>query len=196
MSFRCAVKKGAEKTEYKHNAMNRRHFLALGVKAAAGLVLCQAVPAWAGKGTRTLSFYHTHTNQTLDIAYARSGIYDPLALERVNYFLRDFRTSEVHSIDPDVLDILWRIQQKIGCNGTYEVISGYRSPATNGALRGRSKGVAKHSLHMEGKAIDIRLTGVDTYRIRDCAIALKSGGVGYYAKSNFVHIDTGRVRTW
>jgi uncharacterized protein YcbK (DUF882 family) len=176
--------------------MNRRHFLALGVKAAAGLVLCRAVPARAGRGTRTLSFYHTHTNKTLDITYARSGIYDPLALERVNYFLRDFRTEEVHPIDPGVLDILWRIQQNLGCNGTYEVVSGYRSPATNGALRGRNKGVAKRSLHMEGKAIDIRLTGADTCRISDCAIALKSGGVGYYAKSNFVHIDTGRVRTW
>lgn len=176
--------------------MNRRHFIALGVKAAAGLVLCPAVPAWAGRGTRTLSFYHTHTNKTLDITYARSRIYDPLALERVNYYLRDFRTEEMHPIDPGVLDILWRIQQKIGCNGTYEVISGYRSPNTNKTLRGRSKGVAKRSLHMEGKAIDIRLTGADTCRVRDCAVALKSGGVGYYAKSNFVHIDTGRVRTW
>ena len=194
--FKYAAKKVAEKTDPNHNTMNRRHFLALGVKAAAGLVLCRAVPAWAGRGTRSLSFYHTHTNKSLDITYARSGIYDPLALERVNYYLRDFRTEEVHPIDPGVLNILWRIQQKLGCNGTYEVISGYRSPATNGALRGRSKGVAKRSLHMEGKAIDIRLTGADTCRIRDCAIALKSGGVGYYAKSNFVHIDTGRVRTW
>lgn len=176
--------------------MNRRHFIALGVKAAAGLVLCRAVPAWSGKDTRTLSFYHTHTNKTLDIIYARSGFYDQLALERVNFFLRDFRTEEVHPIDPGVLDVLWLIQQKMDCNGPYEVISGYRSPNTNKTLRGRSKGVAKRSLHMEGKAIDIRLTGANTYRVRDCAVALKSGGVGYYAKSNFVHIDTGRVRTW
>ena len=196
IEFRSAVKKVAEKTDSSHNTMNRRHFLALGVKAAAGLVLCRAVPAWAGRGTRSLSFYHTHTNKSLDITYARSGIYEPLALERVNYYLRDFRTEEVHPIDPGVLDTLWRIQQKLGCNGTYEVISGYRSPTTNGTLRGRSRGVAKRSLHMKGKAIDIRLTGADTCRIRDCAIALKSGGVGYYPKSNFVHIDTGRVRTW
>ena len=194
--FRCAAKKLVEKTIRNYNTMNRRHFLAMGAKAAVGLVLCQAVPAWAGRGTRTLSFYHTHTKKTLDIAYARSGIYDPLALERVNYYLRDFRTEEMHPIDPGVLDILWRIQQKLGRNGTYEVISGYRSPATNGALQSRNKGVAKRSLHMKGKAIDIRLTGADTCRLRDCAIALKSGGVGYYAKSNFVHVDTGRVRTW
>lgn len=176
--------------------MNRRNFLALGVKAAAGLILCQAVPAWAGKGTRTLSFYHTHTKECLDIVYARAGIYDPLALEQVNGYLRDFRTGEVHSIDPGVLDILWRIQQEMGCNGTYEVISGYRSPVTNQALRSRSNGVAKYSMHMDGKAIDIRLTGQNTRKIRDCAISLKSGGVGYYAKSDFVHIDTGRIRAW
>jgi len=176
--------------------MNRRCFLALGARAAAGLVLLQAVPAWAGRGTRTLSFYHTHTDECLDITYARAGMYDPLALERVNWYLRDFRTGDIHSIDPGVLDILWCIQQKLGCKSTYEVISGYRSPETNRVLRNRSKGVAKRSLHMDGKAIDIRLSGKNTRRVRDCAIALKSGGVGYYAKSDFVHIDTGRVRIW
>jgi uncharacterized protein YcbK (DUF882 family) len=176
--------------------MNRRQFIALGARAAAGLVVAQAVPAWAGRGDRALSFYHTHTNETLDIIYARSGFYEPMALEQVNYYLRDFRTEDIHPIDPGVLDILWRIQQEMGCNGTYEVISGYRSPATNQALRGRSKGVAKRSMHMDGKAIDIRLTGQNTRKIRDCAVGLKSGGVGYYAKSDFVHVDTGRVRTW
>jgi len=176
--------------------MNRRQFIGLGARAAAGLVVCGAVPAWAGRGTRSLSFYHTHTGESLDIIYARAGIYDPMALEQVNYYLRDFRTEEIHRIDPGVLDILWRIQQDLDCNGTYEVISGYRSPATNKALRGRSKGVARHSMHMDGKAIDIRLTGQKTRQIRDCAISLKSGGVGYYAKSDFVHVDTGRVRTW
>jgi len=176
--------------------MNRRQFIGQGVKAAVGLAVCQAVPVWAGRGTRSLSFYHTHTNEALDIIYARAGIYDSMALEEVNYYLRDFRTGEIHSIDPGVLDILWRIQQNLGCRGTYEVISGYRSSATNKALRGRSKGVAKRSMHMDGKAIDIRLTGQKTRQIRDCAIALKSGGVGYYAKSDFVHVDTGRVRTW
>jgi uncharacterized protein YcbK (DUF882 family) len=176
--------------------MNRRQFIGLGTKVAAGMLLCRAVPAWAGKGTRRLSFYHTHTSETLDIIYARAGFYDPVALEQVNYYLRDFRTEDIHPIDPGVLDILWRIQQDLGCKGTYEVISGYRSPATNRALRGKSRGVARRSLHMEGKAIDIRLTGRNTRQVRNCAIGLKSGGVGYYAKSDFVHIDTGRVRTW
>jgi uncharacterized protein YcbK (DUF882 family) len=176
--------------------MNRRKFITFGLKAAAGFTLLQAVPAWAGTGKRSLSFYHTHTNECLDITYARAGIYDPLALSRVNEYLRDFRTGEKHRIDPGVLDILWRVQQEMGCSGTFEVISGYRSPKTNQALRGKSKAVARHSLHMKGRAIDIRLTGQNTRHIRDCAIGLKSGGVGYYAKSNFVHLDTGRVRTW
>ncbi len=176
--------------------MNRRQFLTLGFKAVAGFALLQVAPVWAGTGKRSLSLYHTHTNEYLDITYARSGFYDPLALEQVNQYLRDFRTGEKHSIDPGVLDILWRIQQKMGCNGTFAVISGFRSPKTNLALRGKSNGVAKRSLHMKGQAIDIRLTGQKTRAVRDCALALKSGGVGYYAKSDFVHVDTGRVRTW
>ncbi len=176
--------------------MNRRQFITYGFKAAAGITLLQANPAWAGSGKRSLSFYHTHTSQYLDITYARAGIYDPLALDQVNGYLRDFRTGETHRIDPGVLDILWGIQQKMGCSGTFEVISGYRSPKTNQILRGKSRGVAKHSLHMKGQAIDIRLAGQSTRAVRDCARALKRGGVGYYAKSDFVHVDTGRVRTW
>ena len=176
--------------------MNRRAFLRLGMQLAAGIAVQQAVPIWAGTGKRSLSFYHTHTDEHLTVTYARAGQFDPRALRRVNHYLRDFRTGEEHVIDPGVLDILWRIQQKMGCHGTYQVISGYRSPVTNQALRKKSNGVAKHSLHMLGQAIDIRLTDERTCQIRDCAIALQSGGVGYYAKSDFVHIDTGRVRTW
>ncbi|MCI5162625.1 MAG: DUF882 domain-containing protein [Candidatus Electrothrix sp. AX5] len=182
--------------------MNRRSFLALGAKAVVGLCLAQAGPAWAkipsslSTKPRTLSFYHTHTQERLDITYATAKDYDMDALAKINTYLRDFRTSEVHRIDPAVLDILWKIQQKMCCNSTYEIISGYRSPKTNQQLRQKSNGVAKRSLHMKGQAIDIRITGEKTKTVRDCAISLKSGGVGYYAKSNFVHIDTGRVRTW
>ncbi len=182
--------------------MNRRSFLALGAKAAVGLCLAQAAPAWAKIPSslpakpRILSFYHTHTRDRLDITYATAGDYDMEALAKINTYLRDFRTSEVHPIDPAILDILWTIQQKMCCNSTYEIISGYRSPKTNQQLRKKSGGVAKRSLHMKGQAIDVRITGKKTKTVRDCAISLKSGGVGYYAKSNFVHIDTGRVRTW
>ncbi|MCI5124193.1 MAG: DUF882 domain-containing protein [Candidatus Electrothrix sp. AR5] len=182
--------------------MNRRSLLLLGIKAAVGLVVAQAAPAWAlsritgQKSPRTLSFYHTHTHEYLTITYANGGIYDPVALKRINTYLKDFRTSEIHPIDPALLDILWAVQEKMRCNRTYEIISGYRSPATNNTLRSRSKGVAKRSLHMKGMAVDIRLRGKKTYLVRDCAASLRSGGVGYYADSNFVHIDTGRVRTW
>jgi uncharacterized protein YcbK (DUF882 family) len=183
--------------------MNRRSFLTLGAKAAVGLVFVQAAPAWAKvpslatpKDIKTLSFYHTHTHKRLNIDYAKDDVYDSTALKKINRYLGDFRTYEVHPIDPHVLDILWKIQQEMCCDSTYEVISGYRSPRTNKKLRSRSNGVAKRSLHMQGMAIDVRLTGQKTSKVRDCAISLESGGVGYYAKSDFVHIDTGRVRTW
>lgn len=185
--------------------MDRRSFLLLGVKAAAGILAAKTAPVWAasripsctpGKEARNLAFYHTHTRECLDITYARNGIYDLKAMRQISMYLRDFRTSEMHPIDPEVLDILWRIQQELSCSSTYEVISGYRSPGTNRFLRRRSRGVAERSLHMQGKAIDIRLTGRHTSSLRDCAIALEAGGVGYYAESDFVHIDTGRVRIW
>ena len=182
--------------------MNRRSFLALGAKAAVGIYLAQAASAWANvpssnpERTRTLAFYHTHTQERLNITYAKSGEYDLAALAKINTYLRDFRTCEEHPIDPGILDILWTVQKELCCNSTYEVISGYRSPKTNQQLRNKSKGVAKRSLHMKGQAIDVRITGENTKTVRDCAISLKSGGVGYYAKSNFVHLDTGRVRSW
>lgn len=186
--------------------MDRRSFLVLGAKTAAGLILARAVPAQARilfrtskhrpKNTsRNLAFYHTHTDECLEITYARNGMYDLKALRQINRYLRDFRTDEIYPIDPNVLNILWEIQKKLG-GSTYEIISGYRSPKTNQTLRGRSKGVAKRSLHMRGKALDIRLTGKRTRTVRDCAVSLQCGGVGYYAKSDFVHIDTGRIRTW
>ena len=182
--------------------MKRRLFLLLGIKAAVGLVLAQATPAWAlprisgQNNSRALSFYHTHTHEHLTITYANAGTYDPVALKKINTYLRDFRTSETYPIDPTLLDILWKMQQKMRCNRTYEVISGYRSPATNNKLRSRSRGVAKRSLHMKGMAVDIRLSGQNTRLVRDCAVSLQFGGVGYYAASDFVHIDTGKVRTW
>lgn len=184
--------------------MDRRSFLALGAKAAAGILLAQAVPApvlassrpRAEKGSKKLAFYHTHTRECLEITYARNGVCDPKALHQINKYLRDFRTSEIYPIDPEILDILWQIQQEIGCNSTYEIISAYRSPGTNRRLRGKSGGVAKRSLHMKGQALDIRLSGKNTRLVRDCAVALEQGGVGYYASSDFVHIDTGKFRVW
>ncbi len=174
--------------------INRRQFLS----AAALTVTALALPTmgWATGTPRSLSFYHTHTGEKLDIAYGKAGLYNQKALERINYFLRDFRTGEVHPIDPELLDILSVVRKNFGGQGTIEVISGYRSPKTNQQLRSKSSKVAKRSLHMDGKAIDIRITGLQTRKIQQCAINMQCGGVGLYTKSDFVHLDTGRVRTW
>ena len=145
---------------------------------------------------RQLSFYHTHTSESLTVTYYRKGGYVPSALADLNNLLRDFRTDDAVDMDPAVLDFLYEIQTKSGSKGTYEIISAYRSPATNDMLRSKSNGVARNSQHLLGKAIDVRLTDLDTTELRDVALSLKRGGVGYYEKSDFVHVDTGRVRRW
>jgi len=145
---------------------------------------------------RRLDFSHTHTGKRLDVVYKRNGEYLPDALNDINAFLSDFRTGDSTKIDPALLDLMYDLRQEVGGKGTYEIISAYRSPKTNDMLRSRSSGVAKNSQHLLGKAIDIRLTGVDLTKLRDTAIAMQRGGVGYYANSNFVHVDTGRVRRW
>ena len=145
---------------------------------------------------RELAFYHTHTGKNLSIIYHDGQSHLNSALHEINQFLSDFRTGEVYPIDPRLLDALYLLQQKSGVENNFEVISGYRSPKTNAKLRHKSNGVAKRSLHMQGKAIDIRLKGFNTKSLRDTAIAMKVGGVGYYRSSDFIHIDTGRVRYW
>jgi uncharacterized protein YcbK (DUF882 family) len=145
---------------------------------------------------RKLSFYHTHTQKTLEVTYAVGGVYVQSALEEINNFLADFRTGDVKVMDPELLDIMYDVRTSLGGNGTFEVISAYRSPKTNQMLRDAGKGVVKKSQHLLGKAIDIRLRNVASSELRDAALRMKRGGVGYYEKSNFVHIDTGRVRRW
>jgi uncharacterized protein YcbK (DUF882 family) len=139
---------------------------------------------------------HTHTGETLSAVYFEGGAYRESSLERVNHLLRDFRTDDVHPIDPQVLDTLFQLQVLADRDEPYQVISGYRAPGTNAALRKSSSGVAEHSLHMEGRAIDIRLGGFPTHKLRELALSLQRGGVGFYPKSDFVHIDSGRVRFW
>ncbi len=178
--------------------LTRRSFLQKTTQLLLGASVA-SIPSMshaAVMGKRSLAFYHTHTGRELSATYAWGQVYNPVALTRINHYLRDFRTGEMHPIDPKLLDILWTIQQEIGNKGVYEVISGFRSPKTNGQLRHNSAGVAEHSLHMQGKAIDVRFTGIDTGQIQQCAKEMRSGGVGYYAKSDFVHLDTGRYRTW
>ena len=147
-------------------------------------------------GERSLSLYHTHTQKTLEVTYAVGGEYVDSALEEINDFLSDFRSGDVIVIDPKLLDLIYDVRASLGSNGTFEVISAYRSPATNEMLRDAGRGVAKKSQHLLGKAIDVRLRNVASSDLRDAALKIKRGGVGYYAKSDFVHMDTGRVRRW
>ncbi len=147
---------------------------------------------------RTLSFYQTHTKERLVVTYKKDGAYVQDALRKVDYLLRDHRTNAVHPIDPALLDYLYDLLSEVNDRGEVHIISGYRSPETNGKLRARNEnsGVAKHSLHMLGKALDFRFPGTSTKRLRDAALAMKRGGVGYYPRLDFIQIDTGRVRFW
>ncbi len=181
----------------RRTGVSRRRFLQGCALTLPGLMF---MAPWTGlvaaSGKRSLRFYHTHTDERLNLVYHDGVQYLPKALQEINRFLRDFRTEEVRPMDPRLLDILSAICAATESRGTIEVISGYRSPTTNARLRDKSKGVARKSLHMQGKAIDMRLTGVNTANLRKAAIALGQGGVGYYRKSDFVHLDTGRFRTW
>lgn len=164
----------------------------------AFILLLALTPAAIGNTgeSRTLKFYHTHTHKTLTVTYYEAGDYLPESLEELRVFLSDWRNGHQHPIDPGVMDILWEIQQVAENRNAYEVISAYRSPETNNFLRKNSNGVARKSQHLLGKAIDVRLRGTDTSQLRDIALDLKLGGVGFYEKSDFVHVDTGRVRRW
>jgi len=174
---------------------SRREFVALLAAAAPALALPRKLAA-ARAESRSLAFIHTHTGEHLSIEYARDGAYIPEALETINHYLRDFRTGEVHPIDERLLDLLHELARTTGTTEPFQVISGYRSPATNAMLRARSEGVASGSLHMVGQAIDIRLADVPLARLRHAALDLREGGVGFYPASDFVHVDTGRVRVW
>ncbi|RMF98589.1 MAG: DUF882 domain-containing protein [Gammaproteobacteria bacterium] len=164
--------------------------------AALSLPAAAACPPALAAGQRRLSFHHTHTGEYLDLAYMEAGRYLPEALAELNQLLRDFRSGEVHPIDPGLFDLLYALRSVTGNARPFEIISGYRSPQTNEMLRRRGGGVARHSLHLEGRAIDIRLPGTGTARLRDAAASLRRGGVGYYPRSDFIHVDTGRVRYW
>ena len=163
---------------------------------AAAAAVCWPTARAASARPRELSFENLHTGESLAVLYAENGDYVAESLGEINYLLRDFRNGEVHPIDPGLLDFLSDLQRSTAGRGVYQVVSGYRSPATNELLRKQGHGVARRSFHMRGMAIDVRLTGVDTTNLRDAALALHRGGVGYYRKSKFVHVDTGRVRSW
>jgi uncharacterized protein YcbK (DUF882 family) len=181
----------------KATILTRRRFMKETMRLAAGIVIASPFDGFAvtANSKHPMTFYHTHTGERLHIDYSCNGCSQSTQI-KLNSFLRDFRTGEVQPIDTGLLDIIYGIQQNSGCEGVIEIISGYRSQKTNKQLRSKSSGVASKSLHMKGQALDMRLSGLNSKKLRDVAISLQKGGVGYYAKSNFVHIDTGRVRTW
>jgi uncharacterized protein YcbK (DUF882 family) len=186
--------------------LSRRTFLGLTAAAtAATLVPARAFASGLASSSaglapeRSLSFFHTHTNERLTTAYCCAGDYVLSALGEINLLLRDFRVNAVKPIDPQLLDLLFALNGRLGCDQPFHVISGYRTPETNAMLQergGSHSGVATHSLHIEGKAIDIRVPGIKLEHLRDTAAALQLGGVGYYPGSDFVHVDTGRIRHW
>ena len=188
-----------EATANRDPRLSRRSFVKVGTMAVAAAILPRAV---FGSGAsmpvaeKSLAFYNTHTAEKLKSVYWAEGKYLPDSLREINHILRDPRNNEVHDIDTRLLDLLFTIRQEIDTSQPFHVISGYRSADTNAFLRAHSTGVAENSLHIVGKAIDIRSPGRDLRSLQKVAIALKGGGVGYYPKSDFVHVDIGRVRYW
>ena len=178
--------------------LRNRHYAVPAILALILVLIATVSQGTLTTDERQLSFYHTHTGKRLDIVYSRNGDYVPSALEEINRFLFDFRTGDKAEMDPELLDLIYDVREALGSGGTFQVVSAYRSPKTNEMLRGKSQnsGVARKSQHLLGKAIDVRLEGVATVALRDQALAMKRGGVGYYEASDFIHMDTGRVRRW
>ena len=179
--------------------LDRRSLLKAAMLAVGGCIFPYTAFGALGEQLppdRSLSLYNLHTEENLKTVYWSRGEYIPQALVDINCILRDHRTGEITSIDKRLLDLLYAIARRLGTKDPFKIISGYRSPSTNALLRKRSSGVAKGSLHQQGKAVDIRVPGCELSSLRNAAIALKGGGVGYYPTSHFVHIDVGRVRYW
>jgi uncharacterized protein YcbK (DUF882 family) len=194
-----ARRSSQEGREYDENlcyggGMERRSFLTQAGLVAAGTLVARSVQAV--DMVRELSFVNTHTGEKVSATYFENGRFEPEALRDIDKVLRDHRSGEVQPIDRRLLDLLDTLRGKLDSRQPYHVISGYRSASTNAQLHAASGGVARHSLHMDGKAIDIRLPGTQLPNLRGAALSLGRGGVGYYPASDFVHVDTGRVRRW
>lgn len=187
--------------ENRNIVLSRRGFLAsiagaAVTLAAPGVIASVAPVAPVSARDRELSFYNTHTAEKLSATFWSDGSYLDDGIEEISWLLRDHRAGTSSAMDPKLLDLLHQLQHKVAHPGEFHVISGYRSPATNDMLSKRSAGVAKRSYHTLGQAIDVRLPGFDTRQLRQAALELKAGGVGYYAGSDFVHLDVGHVRQW
>jgi uncharacterized protein YcbK (DUF882 family) len=180
----------------QRGAMCRRDFLRLGTGVAATLGLSPVFARTNTPSERSLSLLNTHTDESLATTYWADGEYIQGAVEEINFILRDHRSGETYSMDEQLIDLLYVLQSQTGSKGSFHIISGYRSPATNSMLNKKSSGVAKRSYHMQGKAIDVRLPGCDLKNLHAAALSLKAGGVGYYPSSDFIHVDVGPVRRW
>ena len=176
--------------------VDRRSFFKAGIGVCAMLALPSVCAKTMNIGEKQLAFLNLHTGERIRSTYWAEGSYIPEELQIIENLLRDHRTGELHTIDTRLLDVLQLLQNQIGSRKEFHVISAYRSPKTNAMLASRSNKVGKKSLHMQGRAIDVRLPEFALSELRKAALSLKIGGVGYYPKSNFVHIDTGRVRFW
>jgi uncharacterized protein YcbK (DUF882 family) len=182
------------------NACNRRDVLRMAAGAVAtGFLSCGMIkPAFAvpTSGAHRVMFRNSHTGESFNGVYRVGDKYLPEAFDQISYVLRDSRNGDMFPIDPRTIDIIYVVQRMLDSSEPYTVLSGYRSPRTNAMLSRVSYGVARHSLHMTGQAIDVRLGSKTAGNIRDCAVDLHAGGVGYYPRSNFVHMDSGSFRTW
>ncbi len=178
--------------------ISRRRFLGLSAASCAAVMTTRAATAlsYPSMAARELRLYNLHTFESLTAVYWRDGTYLPEGLAQISYHLRDFRTGGIKPIDPTLLNILHQVTSSIEFDQPVNVISGYRTPATNAMLAARSDKVAPNSFHMRGQAIDIRLPGFATTGVRDIAMSISKGGVGYYPESDFIHLDTGPIRAW
>lgn len=174
----------------------RRRFLQIGLGATASLAMPNAFANALRQPERSIALLNLHTGEQVKATYWAEGEYQPDELSAIHRVLRDHRTGDIHEIDSDLIDMLNLLHQKMHGKQPFHVISGYRSPKTNAMLRQNSNGVAKKSLHMQGRAIDIRLPGRELTELRKTAQQMKVGGVGFYPGSDFIHVDTGRVRSW
>jgi len=175
----------------------RRSFLKCSAALAASSTFPQIIHANTDQSSeRTLEFINLHTDETLRCCYWANGEYDPSGLNEINHILRDHRANEIYDMDASLIDLLHLLHETTGSKAPFHIISAYRSPQTNEKLRQKTNGVAKRSLHMQGKAIDIRLPDIELTHLRDAAISLEAGGVGFYAKSNFIHVYIGKPRSW
>lgn len=201
--IRAACRSKRVSSSLQHPRLRPAFRLFVSAQAAASLTLLASLTiptstqtAVANGDTRTISLYHAHRKDSISVTFRRDGSYDSAALQQLNYFLRDWRNDQQTRMDPRLFDVIWESQRGANSSAPVIVLSAYRSPTTNAMLRARSRAVARESLHMHGKAMDLRLPDANMHRVREVALRLQRGGVGWYGRSNFVHLDVGSVRAW